>query len=85
MFKAIPAPVKKRILEEIKNGLSVIKAGEKFNVSPKTIYGWLAKESLSPISLIEYSSLRRERDDLLKIIGELTLEITRSKKKKGNK
>lgn len=84
MFKAIPAPVRKKILEEVKNGEPVTQAAAKYNISPKTIYGWLTKESCRNISLLQYHRLKKERDDLLTIIGELTLEISKSKKKKAN-
>lgn len=82
MFKIIPIPVKKQILEQVKNGATVKQMADEFQVSVKTIYGWLTKESASQVSLTEYSRLKREKEDLLKIIGEITLELTRSKKKK---
>ena len=82
MFKIIPVPVKKQVLEQIKNGATVKQMADQFQVSIKTIYGWLTKESAAQVSLTEYSRLKREKEDLLKIIGEITLELTRSKKKK---
>lgn len=82
MFKVIPAPVKRQVLEQIKSGATVKQMADQFQVSPKTIYGWLTKDSDSQVSLTEYSRLKREKQDLLKIIGEITLELTRSKKKK---
>lgn len=85
MFKVIPAPVRKQVLEQIKNGATVKQMADQFEVSPKTIYGWLTKDSDSQVSLTEYSKLKREKQDLLKIIGEITLELTRSKKKKPSR
>lgn len=82
MFKTIPLPVKRQVLEQIKNGSTVKEMADQFQISPKTIYTWLTKESVSQVSLAEYSRLKREKEDLLKIIGEITLELTRSKKKK---
>ena len=82
MFKSIPLPVKKQVLEQIKNGSTVKEMADQFQVSPKTIYTWLTKDSVSQVSLAEYGKLKREKEDLLKIIGEITLELTRSKKKK---
>lgn len=83
MFKVIPVPVKRQVLEQIKNGATVKQMADQFQISIKTIYGWLTKESASQVSLTEYSKLKREKEDLLKIIGEITLELTRSKKKKS--
>lgn len=82
MFKSIPLPIKKQVLEQIKNGSTVKQMAEQFQISSKTIYSWLTKDSVSQVSLAEYSKLKREKEDLLKIIGEITLELTRSKKKK---
>jgi len=82
VFKVIPVPVKRQILEQIKNGATVKQVADQFQISIKTIYGWLTKESASQVSLTEYSRLKREKEDLLKIIGEITLELTRSKKKR---
>jgi len=85
VFKVIPVPVKKQVLEQIKNGATVKQMADQFQISVKTIYGWLTKESASQVSLTEYSRLKREKQDLLKIIGEITLELTRSKKKKPSR
>lgn len=82
MFKTIPLPVKRQVLEQIKNGSTVKEMADQFQISPKTIYTWLTKDSVSQVSLAEYGKLKREKEDLLKIIGEITLELTRSKKKK---
>ena len=82
MFKVIPVPVKRQVLEQIKNGATVKQMADQFQISVKTIYGWLTKESASQVSLTEYSKLKREKEDLLKIIGEITLELNRSKNKK---
>jgi transposase len=85
VFKVIPVPVKRQVLEQIKNGATVKQMADQFQISIKTIYGWLTKESASQVSLTEYSRLKREKEDLLKIIGEITLELTRSKKKKSGR
>jgi len=82
VFKTIPLPVKRQVLEQIKNGSTVKQMAEQFQISSKTIYAWLTKDSVSQVSLAEYSKLKREKEDLLKIIGEITLELTRSKKKR---
>lgn len=83
MFKSISLPVKRQVLEQIKNGSTVKQMADQFQISPKTIYTWLTKDSASQVSLTEYSKLKREKEDLLKIIGEITLELTRSKKKRS--
>ena len=81
MGKNIPQEQKDEILSAIKNGLSVAKASEQFNVSSKAIYHWLgAQTDNTGTSALELARLRRENQDLKEIIGCLTLEKKRGKK-----
>jgi len=80
MFKRIPAETKKEILSKIKEGLSVADTAKQFGISSKTIYTWLTNETRSPISILEYNRLKRENDELKRIIGLITLELERGKK-----
>ena len=80
MFKRVPAETKKEILQKIKEGLSVNDTAKQYGVSSKTIYTWLSNETRSPISILEYNKLKRENDELKRIIGLITLELERGKK-----
>jgi len=79
--------VSKEIREEI---ISKVQAGEKvadlahqYAVSSKTIYGWLRKDSGDGVvSVLEYNKLKRENDELKRLIGELTLNMHLQKKSK---
>jgi len=51
-------------------------------VSDRTIYGWLRGKALSTVSLLEYNKLKRENQLLKEIIGALTIEVEKLKKKK---
>lgn len=78
------APVKKEIKEEIldkiKNqGLSVAEACEQYGVNIKTIYGWL-KNGIGDANTLEVNRLRKENDQLYRIIGEITAELKTQKK-----
>ena len=53
-FKPIAKEIREQILAQVKEGASVSKTATKFNVSPKTVYGWLAKESFTPISSLTW-------------------------------
>lgn len=75
MFKPIAKDIKNQIIFRIKNnGESVSKLALEYSVSPKTIYGWLRKQSSSSVSFLEYARLKRENKLLLEIVGRLTLE-----------
>ena len=82
MFQPIAIEVKNEILEKIKAGEKVVAVAQKYGVSEKTIYGWLRKKAMGTVSLLEYNRLRNENQQLKQIIGVLTLEIEKTKKKK---
>lgn len=75
MFKPIAQDIKDQIISRIKNnGEPVSKLALEYQVSVKTIYGWLRKKSESNISFLEYARLKRENKLLLEIVGKLTLQ-----------
>lgn len=81
-FPRIPQDKKDAILSRIKeDGVSANRAANEEGVSPKTVYGWLAKQTTkSGISWHEHSRLKRENQQLKEIIGNLSLDISRTKK-----
>lgn len=79
----IARDVREQIINRIKNdGLSVAQAAKDHGVSDATIYKWLGARTDGTPSLLEFSKLRRERDELLRLVGEITLTLSESKKKK---
>lgn len=81
--RTLDQATKEIILEEIKNGLRVVSAGEKYNISTKTIYGWMKRTADNTgTSPLEIARLRRENKDLKEIIGMMTLKDERGKKNK---
>jgi len=80
MYQKIPAETKRAIMEQLKAGEKVAPLGERYQVSTKTIYTWLQQGASNGPSLLEVNKLRQERDALLKIVGKLTLEMSKSKK-----
>ena len=82
MFAPIAREVKNEILEKIKKGEKVLAISQQYGVSEKTIYTWLRKKALGTVSLLEYNRLKSENQQLKQIIGVLTLEIEKTKKKK---
>lgn len=82
MFKPINPEVKNEILEKIKKGEKVVALAESYGISEHTIYTWLRRKAIGTVSLLEYNRLKNENYQLKQIIGVLTLEIEKTKKKK---
>lgn len=85
MYKRIADPVKREIINKIRNeGTSVQSASETFEVSTKAIYTWL-RAGISPtsVSLLEHNRLKRENAELYEIIGRLTTQQKKGKKRGG--
>ena len=81
MGKRIPKEIKEEILAKIKGGESVQSVAELFAVSTKTIYGWLTPSGqANTISLVKHNKLKRENEELKRIIGKMSLELSREKK-----
>ena len=83
MFKRVPLETKTEILEKVKNGVSVAEAATQYAVSTKTIYGWLQNATRPEISVLEYNRLKKENEELKRIIGIITLELERGKKNRS--
>ena len=79
---AIAKEVKEEILEKVKKGEKVVQLAEQYGVSDRTIYAWLKGKALSNVSLLQHNKIKRENQLLKEIIGALTIEIEKLKKKK---
>jgi hypothetical protein len=87
----LPA-VKDLIINRIKNGEKVDDLAFEFNLSPNSIRKWLKDKGVTSIrggskvgssEILQISKLQREKQQLLEIIGELTV-LTRQSKKKSS-
>lgn len=83
MKSAIAPEVKAEILEKVKKGEKVPALGKQYGVSEKTIYYWLRMKAVGTISLLEFNKLKKENQQLKEIIGIITYELEKSKKKKA--
>lgn len=81
MFKPINAEVKTEILTKVKSGESVTALSTQYGVSDKTIYTWLRKKALGAVSLLAHNRIKKENSQLKQIIGVLTFELEKFKKK----
>jgi len=73
---------KQEIIARVKkNGESVIDLAKEYGVHTKTIYQLLAKQVNQPNLILEIAKLRKEKEALLSIIGELVAEKKSAYKK----
>ncbi len=78
----IRADVKRDILRKVKEGgVSVRDAAEEAGVSDATIYNWLGKGAQGSPTWNDVRRLKKEKEELLHIIGDLTVQLSQSKKK----
>lgn len=83
MGRRIPKEIKQEILAKIKVGEKVVDVAEQYAVSSKTIYGWLRQDTGEEVvSVLQYNKLKRENEELKRLIGELTLNMHLQKKSK---
>ena len=82
MFKRVALEIKEEILLKIKSGGKVVDLAQQYGISDKTIYTWLARMVTPEISFSEYNRLRRENDELKRMIGVISLDLNLEKKRK---
>lgn len=84
MQRRIPKEIKDEILGKVKTGEKVATLAEQYGVSDKTIYTWLSKEAgEDTVSVLKHNKLKRENEELKRLIGELTLDMSLGKKNKA--
>lgn len=74
--------VKAEVLLKVKNGEKVADLAKQYGVSAKSIYNWLKGKLEQEVSYREYKRVIKENEQLKNILGVLTLELEKSKKKK---
>ncbi|PIW08130.1 hypothetical protein COW38_01375 [Candidatus Collierbacteria bacterium CG17_big_fil_post_rev_8_21_14_2_50_45_7] len=81
MMKRISKEIRDEVLTKIRSGAKVKEVADLYGISDKSVYSWLSAE-ISPegISQLKYNKLKKENDELKRIIGLLTLDLSRGKK-----
>lgn len=81
-YARIPQEKREEILRRVKEGGEpAFRVATETGVSPKTVYGWLEKtKEKSGVSWPEHNRVKRENEQLKALVGELTLEMKRTKK-----
>ena len=60
----------------------MVQAAKEHGIAEGTIYTWIAKKTEGQPTLAENIKLKRDVDNLLKLVGEMTLKLSESQKKK---
>lgn len=80
-MKVTPKEIKQEILAKVKSGEKVMDLSRQYGVSDKTIYYWLRQNTGEDvISAVKYNKLKRENEELKRLLGEITLEMSLGKK-----
>lgn len=78
----IAPEVKTDILRRIKeDGITVAQAAHDHGIHETTIYAWLTKGAEGAPSIGAFVKLQREKAELLRLIGELTLQLSAQQKR----
>ena len=78
---AIKQEVKEEILTKVKAGMTVSEAANQYGVATKTIYTWLSKKATGEPGTLEFARLKKENQELYALVGRITAQLERSKKK----
>lgn len=83
MGRRVSKEIREEIISKVQSGGRVVDLAEQYAVSSKTIYGWLRQDSgEGVVSVLAYNKLKRENDELKRLLGELTLNMHLQKKSK---
>jgi len=78
----ISKEIKEQILKRIKEeGVSVTQVAEEHGISVQTVYKWLTNGLTKPPSWQEFNKLKKENKELMSLVGEITIEMSKIKKK----
>jgi transposase-like protein len=75
--------IKEQILNRIKNeGVTVVQAAKDHGILESTISTWIARKVEGQPGLGEIIKLKKENDELKRLIGDITLKLSETQKKK---
>jgi len=81
MYKRIPKEIREEILTKARGGEKVATLSDQYGIKSNTIYTWLSKDSGEDIiSILKYNKFKRENQELKRLLGEITLEMSLGEK-----
>lgn len=79
--KIVPKEIREEILAKARSGERIATLAAQYGISDKSIYTWLHQDTGEEvISVLKYNKLKRENEELKRLIGELTLDASWKKK-----
>lgn len=76
--------VREEVLSKVRGGRRVKEVAEEHGVRETTVRSWIERDTQSPRGeTLELSRLKRENDALLRLVGQLSFEAERVKKKRS--
>jgi len=82
MIKIVPKEIKEEILKKVKSGEKASELAKIYGISDKTIYRWLKEGIKAEVSILEHNRLKRENEELKRILGMVMLDLEQEKKRK---
>ncbi|MGH2613306.1 MAG: transposase [Rhabdochlamydiaceae bacterium] len=80
-MRFIAKEIKTEILAKIKGGEKVVALANQYGISDKTIYYWLRQSTGEDVvTYVKYNKLKRENEELKKLLGEVTLKMSLGEK-----
>lgn len=77
----IASEIREQVLHRVQHdGISVVQASKEHGISHHTIYYWLSKKAEQGPNILQINKLKRENEELQKLLGRAMMEIERSKK-----
>jgi transposase-like protein len=81
----ISPEIKEQIIHRIRTeGVSAAEAAREHAVSLPTVYAWLRRSTVLPSNILQFNKLRRENEELKRLLGQAMLMNERSKKNNGH-
>ena len=80
-YPSLTSEQKQEIASRIKDkGERVADLAKEYGVQPKTIYNFISRSGTASGHLLELAKIKREKDALLKIVGQLIVDQKLGKK-----
>lgn len=78
----IAKEIREEILAKVKQGEKPPALAKQYGISDKTIYNWLRNQVTPDVSILDYNRVKRENEELKRIIGMIALDLEQEKKRK---
>jgi len=79
--KYYPKQLKEEVVEKIKtSGKPVSQIASEYGINTKSVYNWLRGGIKQDGTILEINRLKRQNEELMRLVGEITLELKKKRK-----